>query len=194
MPAKAECSAVAVRECSLLAEHGRYLGRSVGDIVRERGGAEVRLSSCSPAFSRDLAGGKGAVVVTSAGALGDSGFGNPRMVFHLDGERRERYVQDAETYAATRLSRQVFRRAERTTISGSPWLVTLNYAMDNRDFVPPSFPFGRNSDGLLGILLRFCRPDDCTVHLPFGVRHLPPSTARSPRPTCTPSCRGCATS
>jgi hypothetical protein len=169
-----QCSAVVVHERNLLSEHGQYLGRGVGDIVREREGADVRLSSCSPAFSRDLAGGKGSVVVSSAGALGDSGFRNPRMLFHLDGERRERYVEDAEAYAAIRLSRLVFRRAERPVITNSPWLLTLNYAMDNRELVPPTFPFGRNSDGLMGILLRFCRPDDCIVHLPFGVRHLPP--------------------
>jgi hypothetical protein len=165
-----------VLEIAILCEHGRYLGRGVGDILRELRGEEVVLSACSSTFSRALAASEGEVVVTSAGALGDSGLGNPRLIFHLDGERRRRYVEDVDTYAAVRLSRNVFRRAERPTLTNSPGLVTLNYAVDNREFVPPFFPFGRNSDGLLGVILRFCRPADTTMHLPFAVRHIPPET------------------
>ena len=94
----------------------------------------------------------------------------------MDGAERERYVEDPEAYAIHRLSRFAFRRAERLTVSSSPWLMTLRHAVDNRACIPPTFPFGRNSDGLLGVLIRACRPvPGYGMHLPFGVRHIPPS-------------------
>ncbi|MGA2641483.1 MAG: hypothetical protein ABSG21_11360 [Spirochaetia bacterium] len=167
-------AAVPAKDCSIMAEHERFLGKGVGDIVRGSGGSDIVLSSCTSHLAHDLVSSDGGVVLTSAGALGDSGFGNPRMIFHLDGKQRERYVQDTDAYEALRLSRVVFRRAECPVITNSPWLMALNYGVDNRDFVPPTFPFGRNSDGLLGVLLRACRPSDFFLHLPFGIRHIPP--------------------
>jgi hypothetical protein len=171
-----ECSAtVPARDCPIFAEHQRFLGRGVGEVGKEFESGGVLLSSCGTGLARDLVSNSGTVLLTSAGVLGDSGFANPRMIFHLEGERRERYVEDTGAYRSARLSRVVFRRTNGPAITNSPWLVTLNYAVDNRDFIPPTFPFGRNADGLLGLLLRACRPDGYFLHLPFGVRHIPPA-------------------
>jgi len=169
-----QCSAaIPARDCRILGEHERFLGKGVADIAREVEDSGVLLSSCTSSFAHEIVSGDGAVVMTSAGAVGDSGFGNPRIIFHLDGSRRERYVQDTGAYEVLRLSRIVFRRAECPVITDSPWLVTLNHAVDNRGFVPPTFPFGRNSDGFLGVLLRACRPAAFIMHLPLGIRHIP---------------------
>ena len=97
------------------------------------------------------------------------------MCFQLDGTERERYVENPDAYALHRLSRFAFRRAQRRVVASSPWLMTLNHAVDNRGYIPPTFPFGRNSDGLLGVLIRACRPSGYIMHLPFGVRHIPPA-------------------
>jgi hypothetical protein len=170
------CAAgVPVRERGVRAEHGKFLGRGIADILREFGGSEIILPSCTSSFALELTAGEAAVAVTSAGVVGDSGFGNPRICFQLDGAERERYVEDPEAYAMHRLSRFAFRRAERPTVTSSPWLMALNYAVDNRGSIPPTFPFGRNSDGLLGVLVRACRPSGYIMHLPFGIRHIPPS-------------------
>jgi hypothetical protein len=158
----------------ILALHGTYLGRGVGGMVRDLSSDAVVLSSCGSAFSRELAAEEAFVAVTSAGALGDSGLGNPRLIFHQEGERRARYVEDVAAYKAVRLSRSVFRRAERPTLTSSGGFVTMDCAIDNRGFIPPFFPFGRNSDGLLGVTLRFCRPSGLIMHLPQAIRHAPP--------------------
>ena len=172
----AECTqSVSHAQCDMRAEHGKFLGKSVGDLVRDFEKKKVMLSSCSGPLSHELVSRGGSIVMTAAGALGDSGFGNPRLVFHLDGEQRERYVGDEGTYEALRLSRSVFRRARRPVLSNSPWFIAMNHTVDNRELIPPMFPFGRNSDGLLGILLRACRPDAYIMYLPFGIRHIPPA-------------------
>jgi hypothetical protein len=170
-------SAAPDRPVNMVDVHGAWVGRPIGDLIRERGSA-VALDSCTASLSRDLCAVEGYVAITAAGALGDSGMANPRLLFHLDGPRRERYVEDESAYERLRRSRIVFRRAERAVVTNSPWLITMNHGVDNREPIPPTFPFGRNSDGLLGALLRTCHPAAHILHLPVAVRHLPPT----PRP------------
>jgi hypothetical protein len=170
-----ECdAAVPAADRDLFSEHGKFLGKGISALIHDHAGSPVMLSKCTAGLSRDLVSAGGSVLVTSAGLFGDSALGNPRMLFHLDGEARARYVENEARYRDIRLTRIVFRRAERPVLTNSPWLTAVNHAVDNRGLIPPTFPFGRNEDGLLGVLLRACRPNGYVLHVPQAVRHAPP--------------------
>ncbi len=163
---------VGLPSIDLAAEHGRYLGRGVGEIVAgARSGVE--LTSLRSSFAQDLLVDQGEVILTETGVLGDSGLATPRVVFHLDGEQRARWIDEPEGYSLARLARHVHRRVERPTISSSRRLVGIGYALDNRGLVPPTFPFGRKCETFLGTMIRLCRPSSYFLQLPIALRRQP---------------------
>jgi hypothetical protein len=172
------------RDADLIAWHRRFLGRSpaacaFGQAARgvplpvdaDAVGLDLNDSDASliAAFSR----GRGRVVLTSAGVVGDSGMGLPLYFLSLQGPARERLLEDYESHRATRA---VHRGADVATISNTQLLMATHVAYDVRATIPPFTPVLRNSDGAFAAILRTCAPMSYTAFLPWRVEHISPDT------------------
>jgi len=112
--------------------------------------------------------------VTLNGVLGDSGLRVPIAFRRLNRKSRERLVQTASDYQASRFSREVLRVVERANINRSTWLLSTALAFDNRQLLPPFLPVARGEDGVFGDTFRVCFENGFLADLPRAVLHLPP--------------------
>jgi hypothetical protein len=172
------------QDADLLAWHRRFLGRSPAacafgaaahgtPLPLDTGGAALDLSVADAALIATFAGGRGRVLVTSAGMVGDSGVGGPLSFLWLQGPERERLLDD---YKSNRLTRAVYRGADVATVSNTQFLMTPHVAFDLRGTIPPFSPVLRNEDGAFAAVLRTCAPDSCIGFLPWSVEHAPPNS------------------
>jgi hypothetical protein len=174
--------AAAWSDIDLLAWHQQFLGRSTqacifapivpeGPFESDRHASTVDLNEADgdmvAAFSR----GRGRVVATSAGIVGDSGMGLPLYFLSLQGSARQSLLDD---YESNRATRAVQRGADTVTISNSQIFMGAHVALDARGIVPPFPPVLRNSDGVFGALLRTSAPESYIAFLPCLVEHTPP--------------------
>jgi len=163
---------------NLFSQHGRLLGRSPGaclEAVAPGDDGAVSLSGASPSLIRMIASGRGRVRVTVPGVVGDSGMGGTSYYLGLQGPGRQRLLSE---FATHRTTRGLLRAATRHTLTDSPFLMTPQAGLDNREVLPPFFPVGRNSDGLFGLTLRSCLPEGLIAHLPYAIDHAPPDARR----------------
>jgi hypothetical protein len=170
------------RDTDLLAWHRRFLGRSPAacafgpapqgmPLPLDATGGALDLNEADAALIAAFFRGRGRVVVTCAGMAGDSGMGGPLSFLWLQGEARERMLEDYESYRATRA---VHRAADVATVSNTQFLMTPHAAFDVRATIPPFSPVLRNEDGLFGAMLRACAPESYIGFLPWSVEHAPP--------------------
>jgi len=170
------------RDDDLLAWHRRFLGRSPAACVFGRAaraiplpldadGATLDLNEADAGLISAFSRGRGRVVVTSAGAAGDSGMGSTLAFLWAQGTARERLLENYESYRTTRA---VHRSADMTTISNSQFLMSSHVALDVSGTIPPFSPVLRNSDGAFGAVLRTCGPESYIAFLPWAVEHAPP--------------------
>ncbi len=162
------------QEIDLIGEHERLLGRDAGACLGET--EQPDLDGADDATLAAVLEGMARVVATAAGFAGDSGMGSPGHYMMLRGAQRARLVGSDASYAALRLTREVLRVAPRPTVSAGMFFMSGHFAVDARAVLPPFFPVLRNSDGIFGRTLRQVRPDGLIAHLPFGMRHEPPSS------------------
>ena len=166
----------------VLSWHRRFLGRSPaacafgaaargGPLPLDADGAALDLNEADAALIGAFSRGRGRVVVTSAGLVGDSGMGAPLNFLWLQGSARERLLENYESYRATRAVR---RYVEVATLSSTPFLMTPNVAFDVRGTIPPFSPVLRNEDGAFGSMLRMCAPESYIAFLPPSIEHAPP--------------------
>jgi len=83
------------------------------------------------------------VLVSTAGAYGDSAMGNSRSLLTLDDAVRDLAFAN---YAAIRTSRAIVRIPERLGVGTGTQLMTVHVGLDNRELLCPFFPLGRNED------------------------------------------------
>lgn len=170
------------RDTDLLAWHRRFLGRSPAACAFAPGAGTVPLALDTDGVGADLneadtpliaafSSGRGRVVVTSVGVVGDSGMGLPLYFLMLQGPARERLLEDYDSHRATRA---VHRGAEMATVSDTRFLMTPHVAFDVSVTIPPFSPVLRNEDGVFGNLLRTCTPESYIAFLPWAVEHTPP--------------------
>jgi hypothetical protein len=174
------------RDTDLIAWHRRFLGRppavSAFDPKPYNGSlpldtdAALDLNEADSALVAAFSRGRGRVVATNAGVVGDSGMGLPLSFLSLQGAERERLI---ENYESNRATRAVHRGADVVTLSNTQFFMTAHVAFDVRDTIPPFSPALRNSDGVFGALLRTCAPESYVAFLPWRIEHIPPD----PRPT-----------
>jgi hypothetical protein len=174
------------REEDILAWHRRFLGRSPTAAAFGAGvpGATLQLDTNGGALDLDEADvaliaafsrGRGRIVVTSAGVIGDSGMAPQTYFLSLHGAARDRLLENYELHRATR---GVHRGAAVPTISNTHFFMSPHAAFDLRDTIPPFPPVLRNADGAFGAILRTCAPESYIAFLPWSVEHRPPE----PRP------------
>jgi hypothetical protein len=175
------------RDVDILAWHRRFLGRSPaacalgssareGALPLEESGADLDLNEADGALIAAFSRGRGRVVVTSAGFVGDSGMSPSAYFLWAQGAARGRLLENYEAYRATR---GVHRCADVTRISSTQFLMTAHVAFDVSVTIPPFPPVLRNQDGAFSDLMRTSAPEFYTTYLPWAVEHTPPS-ARSP--------------
>jgi hypothetical protein len=159
-----------------LAVHERLLGPIAGSLQRYRNDG-LQLDRMSTSFERRLRQRGGRVAVTSSGYFGDSGVGATAYLF-LEANSHGRLIRSEEDYRCYVQSRQVLRSSPRATINDGSFCMSGSMGIDNREIVPPFFPVGRNSDGILGVTLRLCFPDAYIGFVPVPVHHAPESPRR----------------
>lgn len=170
------------QDVNLLASHSRYLGRSPAACAFAMSGAITPFSLEEHAVRMDLneadtpllagfGAGRGRVVASSAGIVGDSGMSSSLYFLLLQGAARERMLED---YDSHRTTRAVLRGADIATVSNSRFLMTPHVAFDVRATIPPFSPVLRNEDAVFGDLLRTCSPESFMAFLPWAVEHRPP--------------------
>jgi hypothetical protein len=171
------------RESDLLAWHRRFLGRSPAGcafgpaahgmtLPLDAEGAALDLSEADAALIAAFTRGRGRVLVTCAGMVGDSGIGGPLSFLWLQGPERERLLED---YESNRATRAVHRGADVATVSNTQFLMTPHVAFDVRGTIPPFSPVLRNEDGAFAAVLRNCAPESYIGFLPWSVEHAPPN-------------------
>jgi hypothetical protein len=104
-------------------------------------GGSLDLNEADAALIAAFSRGCGRVVVTCAGLVGDSGMGGPLAFLWLQGEARDRMLEDYESYRATRA---VYRGADVATVSNAQFLMSPHAAFDVRATIPPFSPVLRN--------------------------------------------------
>ncbi len=165
-------STVPREEIDIIAAHETLLGKSAGDLVRENPDAVI-LDDADPRLIARLTDRTCMVRVTMAGLAGSSGMGSPGSILMVEGTTRDRVLASEETYAACIGSNEVLRSSSVAKVSDSIFLMGYNIGLDNRDMLPPFFPFGRSSDAVFATLARKIGRDDLTGYLPFSVMHDP---------------------
>ena len=170
------------REEDVLGWHRRFLGRSPAaaafgatvpgvPFALDANAAALDLDEADVALVAAFSNGRGRVVVTSAGVMGDSGMA-PQIYFLLmHGPARERLLDNYELHRATRA---VHRGADVATISNTHFFMSPHAAFDVRATLPPFPPVLRNADGAFGAVLRTCAPESYVAFLPWSVEHRPP--------------------
>ncbi len=102
------------------------------------------------------------------GLYGDTAMGSARGTLSLTGFSRSFLLQD---YDALKLSRQAINCHTKTLISKKTNLMAAQTAFYNKVPLAPFLPFGRNSDGLSGLLTRLIYPESKSAYTDFLVEH-----------------------
>lgn len=157
-----------------LATHEELLGKSFGARLSEVNGfTELIFNGANPNFIRDLKTGRGEILITFNGLVGDSGLVEHEAYLYLDGRSRERLTRSEADYTSAQTSREVLRVANQPSVSASAWCMTTALGYDNRTLLPPFMPVGRNQDGLFSFVLQKCFQNSYTAHLPWAILHTP---------------------
>ena len=102
------------------------------------------------------------------GLYGDTGMGSARGVLSLTGLSRAFLHRD---YENLKLSREAVSIHLKTEISPKTMLMGTQTAFYNKVPLVPFMPYGRNSDGLSGLLNRLIYPDSVSGYTDFAVYH-----------------------
>jgi hypothetical protein len=154
--------------CDLIAEHERFIGRSLADVVAE---ASDAAHACSHIIAGCEEPGAGRVVMTSAGIAGDTARYCPDQILLLSGTANAAICADRRQYELALTHREVRRISECPTVTHDATCATYCAGVDNSAPLVPFPPVGRNEDGVFGTLLSWVVRGAAFVHIPFGVVH-----------------------
>lgn len=169
-PTRAEAlKAVLPADVDLLAVHGRLLGRRVDELA-----GICDMDSLSDGCVHMTAAVDGQpplrVRATFAGLAGDAGTYCPQTLLFSSG-RWKAALSTPAAYEMAIVSRECHRIADTYVVTHDPHFMAGCVALDNTAATPPFIPFGRNEDGVFGVMLAACEPDVAYAHIPFGVVH-----------------------
>jgi hypothetical protein len=165
-------------DADLLGLHEQLLGRDLPSCIAASDG-EPRLDRIGARFVRRLSAGRGRVVATMNGLVGDSGMGSTAAYLLLRGASHRRLIASEAAYRSACASRAVVRAVSRPTISDGSFCMSGFLGLDQRATLPPFFPVRRNSDGILGVTLRRSVEDGLFGLLPWVLVHNPPEPRRA---------------
>lgn len=159
-----------------VAEHERQLGLNLAQLLE--GAREQSANAMLQGFPAHYAAGLSArsqAVLTLNGTMGDPGTASIDWVYQLESGSRERLIATEKRFMRLRFCRTMAMEYEALRINpdfGS-MMFTTALGIDNRALLPPTSPEYRNEDLLFGALVRYIRPHDFILGLPFALLHLP---------------------
>lgn len=165
----------------VLAEHERYLGRSVAQVVADNA-AEFRCPDLAHACEhglRSAGDGLATVSLTLNGIAGDSGMHTGGgLLTHARAETRSRLHGSPEALALGLRSRDVVRQALSPSIYHNGPVMGVFLGIDNRGLTPPFPPVFRGEDTVFGALVQLVGADAYFAQLPFCLPHDPSGARR----------------
>jgi hypothetical protein len=166
--------AAAFGDHDAVAIHEQVLGRTASACLSELNPASLAVDRLGAMLLRQIQSGRGRVLVTQTGLVGDAASAYPPALSHLSGESWARLVANEPTYREAMRSREVARGIAQLTITDNAALSTgPAMALDARELLPPFFPVQRNTDGIFGVTLRTTIEGGCIAHLPWMLEHAP---------------------
>ncbi len=166
--------AAAFEDRDAVAIHEQVLGRTASACLRELNPESVAVDRLGAMLLRQIESGRGRVLVTQTGLVGDAASAYPPALSHLSGESWARLVDNEPTYREAMRSREVARGIAQLTITDNAALSTgPAIALDARELLPPFFPVQRNTDGIFGVTLQTTIEGGCIAHLPWTLEHAP---------------------
>lgn len=148
--------------------HEALLG---ADVAALAAGAPGELCGAGPGFVHRLARRGGRVAITQLGCAGDHGLGASSSLLFVGGATRERLLASEARMRDALARRRVLRSPERAAIGDTDHCMSMHLGVDNRELLPPFVFAGRNSDGVLGALLRRCSEDAFAGFVPWAIAH-----------------------
>jgi hypothetical protein len=166
--------AAAFGDHDAVAIHEQVLGRTASACLGELNPASLAVDRLGAMLLRQIESGRGRVLVTQTGLVGDAASAYPPALSHLTGESWARLVANEPAYREAMRSREVARGIAQVTITDNAALSTgPAIALDSRELLPPFFPVQRNTDGIFGVTLRTTIEGSCIAHLPWTLEHAP---------------------
>lgn len=164
---------VSFTDLDLLAAHERVLGRELANIIADLpADAQVDFYQTCPHLFQSLLSGKGRIIVTFNGIVGDSGMSSPAgLLSAVQGDTRKRLVHAEANYRSALSSREVLRVARCLSVYHGTQCMSTVLGLDNRTLLPPFLPVQRNEDGLFGLTLNLCYEQSFFGHLPMTLVH-----------------------
>jgi hypothetical protein len=159
----------------ILSAHSALLGKSLPSIVASQAGeGALDIDGLCRHMLAWLLQGAGRVLVTSGGAVGDSGAHSsiPHLTNRSANSRM--YTGNApDDYARLARTREIVRQSRARTVGHNLSFQAMMAGLDNRSLLPPFFPGYRNQDGVFGRILALCIEGACIGHIPMVTEHAP---------------------
>jgi hypothetical protein len=170
-----------VADLSPFAVHAACLGRTLATFLQS---STVRDDTFANPWlhSRDVADlhADVPILVSVNGVFGDPGTQQAHWLYDLgEGHGYRQLVASEDDYRYFTTHRTVWRGHHRTALlPDHDLMLTAGVGVDNRRFMPPTAPRGRNEDLLFGNIVKYLYPASMTVSLPWGLVHQPETERR----------------
>jgi amino acid adenylation domain-containing protein len=164
----------------LVAAHQQMLGRSVGTILREAGGAGAVAVGPSAETASLGSPGEARVVATYHGWVGDSGWQSGADVRFLTGAAWEWATRSKDAYSQAIERPMVVRSVPHPVLSRAPEFFNVGAGFDAREALPPFLPRFRRADVIYGVSLLRGLPGSFVAHLPLMIGHERPRNGSTP--------------
>jgi hypothetical protein len=165
-------ASVEARDEDVIAEHERWLGRSLGQVIAAEDPTHVDLSGATAEMLRNLRLGNGHVRATLTGVFGDSAMysGVGLLLGGADPPRAGMFDEEA-TFRTAMTSRELVRVVSTPAIGHPVPFMTTSFAFDPAAGSPPFVPVLRNEDGAFGAILAACFDGAYAAQLPLALLH-----------------------
>lgn len=162
-----------------VAEHGRWLGRSLaGLVVPEQGRKSELLAGLDSASLIEFRP-AGRVRITVNGSIGDPGTREMLWQFQRPAFELQGWLAGEDRYRDLVTGRRLVRCVDQPLAYVENSLMTTTLCgIDNRQLLLPTIPRGRNEDRVFGELVRFLYPDNLFVDQAWCLRHQPETARR----------------
>ncbi len=120
------------------------------------------------------------VLATSMGYYGNSAMTSSGVVLFLD-RRADHGVENEADYLAALESTEILHVSDRPVLTRKGYFMTMSFAVDNSELLPPFLPVGRGMDAIWAATILACHPDGLLAHLPLAVYHDPPEIRTASR-------------
>jgi hypothetical protein len=162
---------VEARDVDLMAEMGRALGPPL--TLAKDGTIPISPGEFEHRTMEKLCGGAAVARIAQLGLRGDAATDSPVGWLTSTGSTRERLIENEMGYRKAIGSRRILTVSAHAAVSDTAQLMGYCMALDNRAYLPPFPPLGRDQDGVFALWLRAADPLSFTVFLPYAITHEP---------------------